>query len=183
MAAPMTYRVDGVQYVAVQTGFGGGGWGFVPPYSAAYKRGNANRLLVFKLGGGEVPLPPELPPLQPAPEPPAQLPGVTPAMVAQGQALLTANCSICHSNQPRAGLPDLRRMAENTHAGFEAIVLEGALVPRGMPRWDDRLSPAQVKAIHAYLIDTQGKLRAAELELQRQGKALDSPSAAIMSNF
>jgi quinohemoprotein ethanol dehydrogenase len=183
MAAPMTYRVDGVQYVAVQTGFGGGGWGFVPPYSAAYKRGNANRLLVFKLGGGEVPLPPELPPLQPAPEPPAQLPGVTPAMVAEGQALLTANCSICHSNQPRAGLPDLRRMAENTHAGFEAIVLEGALVPRGMPRWDDRLSPAQVKAIHAYLIDTQGKLRAAELELQRQGKALDSPSAAIMSNF
>jgi quinohemoprotein ethanol dehydrogenase len=183
MAAPMTYRVGGVQYVAVQTGFGGGGWGFVPPYSAAYKRGNANRLLVFKIGGGEVPLPPELPPLQPAPEPPAQLPGVTPAMIAEGQALLTANCSICHSNQPRAGLPDLRRMAENTHAGFEAIVLEGALVPGGMPRWDDRLSPAQVKAIHAYLIHTQGKLRAVELELQRQGKALDSPSAAIMSNF
>ena len=52
-----------------------------------------------------------------------------------------------------------------------------------MPRWDDRLSPAQVKAIHAYLIDTQGKVRAAELELQRQGKPLDSPSAAILSNF
>ena len=183
MAAPMTYRVDGVQYVAVQTGFGGGGWGFVPPYSAAYKRGNANRLLVFKLGGGEVPIPPELPPLQPAPEPPAQLPGVTPAMIAEGQALLTANCSICHSNQPRAGLPDLRRMASNTHAGFEAIVLGGALVPNGMPRWDDVLSAQQVKAIHAYLIDEQGKVRARELELQRQGKPLDSPSAAILSNF
>jgi quinohemoprotein ethanol dehydrogenase len=183
MAAPMTYRVDGVQYLAVQTGFGGGGWGFVPPYSAAYKRGNANRLLVFKLGGGEVPLPPELPPLEPAPAPPAQLPGVTPATVAEGQALLTANCSICHSNQPRAGLPDLRRMAANTHAGFEAIVLGGALVPNGMPRWDDLLGPEQVKAIHAYLIDEQGKLHARELELRRRGEPLDSPSAAILSNF
>ena len=74
-------------------------------------------------------------------------------------------------------------MAANTHAGFEAIVLEGALVPRGMPRWDDRLSLAQVRAIHAYLIDTQGKVRGAELDLQRQGKPLDSPSAAILSNF
>ena len=30
LAAPMTYRVDGVQYIAVQAGWGGGGWGFVP---------------------------------------------------------------------------------------------------------------------------------------------------------
>ena len=47
LAAPMTYRVGGVQYVAVQTGWGGGGWGFVPPYAAAYAKGNANRLRVF----------------------------------------------------------------------------------------------------------------------------------------
>ena len=183
MAAPMTYRVDGVQYVAVQTGFGGGGWGFVPDYSAAYQRGNANRLLVFKLGGGEVPQPEPLPPLEPAPAPPAQLSGVTPAMLAQGQALFTENCSICHSNQPRAGLPDLRRMAPNIHDVFDQIVLEGLLVPNGMPRWDDRLSPDQVKAIHAYLISLQGDLRTRELELQRQGKPLDSRSLTILSNY
>ena len=74
-------------------------------------------------------------------------------------------------------------MASNTHAGFEAIVLGGALVPNGMPRWDDVLSAQQVKASHAYLIDEQGKVRARELELQRRGKPLDSPSAAILSNF
>src|SRR5690606_40028013 len=68
----MTYKVNGVQYIAVQAGWGGGGWGFVPPYAAAYSKGNANRILVFKLGGGEVPVPDDLPPLQPAPEPPAQ---------------------------------------------------------------------------------------------------------------
>ncbi len=183
MAAPMTFRAGGVQYVAVQTGFGGGGWGFVPPYSAAYERGNANRLLVFRVGGGKVPLPPALPPLEPAPAPPPQLSGATPAMIAQGQALLTANCAMCHSNQPRAGLPDLRRMPGNIHDAFDQIVLEGALVANGMPAWKDRLTPQQVKAIHAYLIDVQGKVRAAELQLQKQGKPLDSPSAAILSNF
>lgn len=39
MAAPMTYMVDGVQYIAVATGWGGGGWGFVPGYAAAYGKG------------------------------------------------------------------------------------------------------------------------------------------------
>jgi quinohemoprotein ethanol dehydrogenase len=179
----MTYKVGGVQYVAVQAGWGGGGWGFVPGYSAAYLRGNANRLLVFKLDGGKVPLPPELPPLTPAPEAPPQLPGVTPATIATGSALFTENCSICHSNQPRSGLPDLRRMSKGVHASFDRIVLEGLLLPNGMPRWDDRLSPEQVRAIHAFLIDEQGKTRARELALQRAGQPLDSRSLTILSNF
>jgi quinohemoprotein ethanol dehydrogenase len=179
----MTYRVNGVQYVAVQAGWGGGGWGFVPPYAAAYAKGNANRLLVFKVGGSTVPVPPNLPPLQPAPAPPPQLAGVTPQMIALGNALFTTNCSLCHSNQPRAPLPDLRRLQSGTHEQFDNIVLNGALVSGGMPRWDDVLKPDQVKAIHAYLIDEQGKTRARELELQRQGKSLDSRSLTILSNF
>jgi quinohemoprotein ethanol dehydrogenase len=183
LAAPMTYKVDGVQYIAVQTGWGGGGWGFVPPYAAAYSKGNANRLLVFRLGGGEVPMPDDLPTLQPAPEPPAQLPGVTPEMIAMGSGLFTQYCSICHSNQPRAPLPDLRRMNAGTHGAFNQIVLEGLLLPNGMPRWDDLLSPEQVKAIHAFLIDEQAKVRARELQLQREGKPLDSRSLTILSSF
>ena len=183
LAAPMTYRVDGVQYIAVQTGWGGGGWGFVPPYAAAYAKGNANRLLVFRLGGGEVPVPPNLPPLEPAPEPPAQRPGVTPEMIAQGSALFTENCSICHSNQPRAPLPDLRRMRTGTHAAFDRIVLEGLLLPNGMPRFDDLLTADQAAAIHAFLIAEQGTVRKRELKLQAEGKPLDSRSLTILSNF
>ncbi len=183
LAAPMTYAVDGVQYVAVQTGWGGGGWGFVPPYAAAYSKGNANRLLVFRLGGGAVPIPADLPALEPAPEPPAQFTDATPAMIAMGGALFTENCGLCHSNQPRAPLPDLRRMNAGVHAGFNQIVLEGLLVPRGMPRWNDRLNAEQVKAIHAFLIDSQTTLRRRELELQRRGLPLDTQSLTILSNF
>ncbi len=183
LAAPMTYRVGGVQYVAVMAGWGGGGWPYVPRYAAAYQRGNQNRLLVFRLGGGSVALPPLLPPLQVATEPPPQRPGVTPALLARGRGLFFANCAICHANQHRSVSPDLRRMQPGTHAVFRGIVLDGALVANGMPRWDDRLSPADADAIHAYLIDLQAKTRADELAKVKAGVPLDAPSLAILSNY
>jgi quinohemoprotein ethanol dehydrogenase len=184
LAAPMTYRVKGVQYVAVMAAWGGGGFPYVPRYSAAYKRGNAGRLLVFKLGGGPVPIPPELPTLEVALPPPPQAPGVTPAMIAQGQQLFfSTGCALCHSNQHRSITPDLRRMAPETHKAFDEIVLKGLYVPKGMPRWNDRLTPAQSAAIHAWLIDSQAKTRADELEKKRRGVPLDAPALAILSNY
>lgn len=183
LAAPMTYRVNDTQYVAVMAAWGGGGYPYVPRYSAAYARGNQGRLLVFKLGGGAVPIPPLLPPLTVADAPPAQAPGVTPATVATGRGLFFGNCAICHANQHRSITPDLRRMAPGTHQAFRQILLEGLLVPNGMPRWDDLLKPAEVDAIHAYLIDEQGKTRTDELARQTAGKPLDAPRLAILSNF
>ena len=183
LAAPMTYKVGGVQYVAVMAGWGGGGWSFVPTYSAAYKYGNAGRLLVFKLDGGPVPMPKPLPPLEVAPPPPPQLPGVTPATLAKGQALFFANCAICHSNQPRSISPDLKRMQPEKHRAFNQILLEGLFVPNGMPRWDDMFSKEDADAIHAWLIDEQGKTHAREAELKKRGLPLDSRSLAIMSNY
>ena len=183
MAAPMTYRVGGVQYVAVQAGWGGGGWSFVPDYAAAYRYGNANRILVFRLDGGQVKLPDPLPPLEVAPAPPPQAAGVTAATIGQGAGLFFANCAVCHSNQPRSISPDLRRLAPGTHDAFRQIVLDGLLVPNGMPRWDDLLSPGDVDAIHAYLIDQQKQTHLRELALKKAGKPLDSRSLAIMSNY
>ena len=74
-------------------------------------------------------------------------------------------------------------MQPRTHAAFRTIVLEGALVPNGMPRWDDLLRPADVHAIHAYLIDLQAKTRTDELAKQKAGVPLDAPSLAILSNY
>jgi quinohemoprotein ethanol dehydrogenase len=183
LAAPMTYRLNGVQYVAVMAGWGGGGYPYVPRYSAAYQRGNLGRLLVFKLGGGEVPVPAELPPLEVAPSAPAQLHGVTPAVLAKGRALFFGNCVLCHSNQHRSITPDLRRMQPGTHEAFSKIVLDGVLLANGMPRWDDELSPADADAIHAYLIDLQAKTRSQELNKQKAGVPLDTPSPAILSSY
>jgi quinohemoprotein ethanol dehydrogenase len=184
IAAPMTYKIGGVQYIAVMAGWGGGGYPYVPRYAAAYARGNAGRLLVFRLGGGPVPVPPPLPELQVAPAPPAQTAGVNPETIARGQQLFfSVGCALCHSNQPRSITPDLRRMQPETHAAFGDIVLNGQRVPLGMPRWDDTLKPDDSAAIHAWLIDSQGKLRREEIEKKQRRIPLDSPSLAILSNY
>ena len=151
MAAPTTYAVQGVQYVAVQVGYGGTAItvGEIPPSSAAVKHENTNRIIAFKLGGGPVPAPPAR--VQVAFEkPPEQTAGKE--AVKAGEIKFIEECSRCHA----LGLnvtPDLRRLNPGLHAAFKDIVLHGALAAAGMERFDDILSDKDVDNIHAYVID------------------------------
>ncbi len=147
MAAPMSYAIDGEQYVAVMAGYGGGGGFAFPPESAAYQRGNQGRIIALRLGGGAVPLPPRLA-ATPMPQPPAGT--ADEATIARGEVLYNRYCGRCHVFG-RGLLPDLRRMSPATHTLFERIVLEGAYIPKGMARWDDVLTRADVEAIHAFI--------------------------------
>lgn len=70
-----------------------------------------------------------------------------------------------------------------THQAFEQIVRGGALVANRMPRWDDVLSEADTRAIHAWLIEEQRKTRADELAKKAKGVPLDAPSLAISSSY
>jgi len=150
MAAPMSYEIDGVQYLAVMAGYGGGpGWAY-PPGSAAYRYGNQGRILAFRLDGGPVPKPAAVVDT-PIPQPPARI--GTPAQIRRGGQLFAAQCSRCHANVARGLVPDLRRMTPQTHAAFEDIVLGGALAGGGMGRFDDVLTAADAGAIHAWLVD------------------------------
>jgi quinohemoprotein ethanol dehydrogenase len=161
IAAPMTYRVDGVQYIAITAGAGGGGWSVWHPGNAAYTYGNANRVLAFKLDGGATPKPPALPPVAPLPPPPALF--GTPADASAGAALFAANCAHCHANAPRSPVPDLRRSAVvGNETAFEAVVRHGVLQDRGMPRWDDLLSATEVQHIRAWLVRVARDAYAAE---------------------
>jgi quinohemoprotein ethanol dehydrogenase len=151
IAAPMTYTVNGVQYVAILAGSGGGGWNFWMPGNVAAVRGNDNRILAFRLDGGATPIPPELGAVAPIPEPPAQT--GTPTDITAGGALFGRNCAGCHSNADRAPVPDLRRSGFiHDAAAFESVVRGGALEKRGMPSWDDLLTSSQVEQIRSSLI-------------------------------
>src|SRR5690606_25233631 len=138
MAAPMSYEIDGVQYLAVQTGWGGGGWFAPHDTSAVIRYGNDNRILAFRLDGGAVPLPELLSAVGPIPEPPVARPADE-GLVQQGGQLFARSCAICHANIDYGLTPDLRRMDAATHATFKPIVLYGARRYRGMPQWDDVL--------------------------------------------
>jgi quinohemoprotein ethanol dehydrogenase len=150
MAAPMSYAIDGEQYIAVMAALGGGGWGTPDPRTAAWRYGNQGRILAFKLGGAATPRPAELPPVEPIPQPPQQQ--ASAQSIANGQELFSFHCSGCHGNVPRSAAPDLRRMRPEMHDLFDEVVLQGLLKPSGMPQWDDLLSPQDVQDIHAHLI-------------------------------
>jgi quinohemoprotein ethanol dehydrogenase len=159
MAAPMTYELGGVQYIAVVAGYGGGGviiGAPLDPESAAYKYGNEGRVIVLKLGGPAPPLPP-LRSDPPFPNPPPRPSDAK--QIAAGELLYNRYCSRCHVTG-RGNLPDLRRLDPSTHALFNSIVLGGAYTMKGMGRFDDVLKPQDAEAIHAWLIDEAWKMKA-----------------------
>ncbi|MGE0439709.1 MAG: PQQ-dependent dehydrogenase, methanol/ethanol family [Gemmatimonadales bacterium] len=160
MAAPVSYEIDGEQYVAVFAGFGGAVSPALPAGIAATKYENYGRILAFKLGGGPTPLPPARQP-QVTPEPP-EFPWYTDSAAARGAGLAAQRCARCHGGRGEAQLssyPDLFRLTAETHAVFDSIVLGGKLAESGMASFADLLSPADAAAIHAYLIREQRKLR------------------------
>jgi quinohemoprotein ethanol dehydrogenase len=173
IAAPSTYTVNGVQYIAILAGSGGGGWNTWMPGNAAAIKGNANRIIAFRLDGGATPVPPDLPAVAPIAEPPAQV--GTAADIAAGGQLFATNCASCHNNAPRGPVPDLRRSAViREAAAFKSVVHDGALQQRGMPPWNDLLSEAQVEQIRANAISVA---RAAYAEQQKgAGAAAAAPA-------
>jgi quinohemoprotein ethanol dehydrogenase len=150
MAAPMSYRVNGEQYIAVMAGYGGGTLFMpFPEESAARRNGNAGRIIAFKLGGAVTPKPPALSP-PPFPQP-APREG-SPQKIAAGEVLYNRFCARCHVFG-NGMLPDLRRLSGASQQIFYEIVLNGAYRGKGMARWDDVLSRSDAESIHAYLID------------------------------
>lgn len=160
IAAPMTYTVDGVQYVAVMAGWGGGGWFSPHDTSAVTEYGNDGRIIAFRLGGGEPPLPEPVSEIGPIPEPPEQTASAD--EIERGGELYGRHCALCHANTDYGLTPDLRRMSPEVHEGFNGIVLHGARRYEGMPQWDDVLNEADAEAIHAYLIDLSWQAYEAE---------------------
>jgi mono/diheme cytochrome c family protein len=145
VAAPMTYRVKGVQYVAVMAGYGGSmGMATAAPflrYPQPY-----GRLLVFRLDGkATTPAEPETAPapLKPAKE---RYPA---AAVADGEVHYFQYCSICHTGPVN---PDLRRSdALADRETWRAVVIDGVLEANGMASFGAYLTPAQAENIRAYV--------------------------------
>ena len=163
IAAPMTYAIDGEQYVAILVGWGGL-WDLNTGILAG-KSGptpNISRLLVFKLGAkGKLPPPPPLREL--VLDPPAFT--GTAAQVARGQALYGQYCTACHGDAAIAGQlnPDLRHSPTigRTEA-IRAIVIDGALKHNGMVSFKQVVNGDDAEAIRQYLIKRANEDKALE---------------------
>ena len=147
VSGPITYMLDGVQYVAVNAGWGGGAAQIERGAGTDLPRASA-RLLVFKLGGTA-----QLPPLKAAehiPQPPPLTAGED--KIKRGAALFGSTCAICHGQNARGGVKDLRHMTADTHKEFLDIVLGGKRKALGMASFADILTKDQADDIHSYLI-------------------------------
>jgi quinohemoprotein ethanol dehydrogenase len=151
-AAPMTYEIDGVQYIALLAGAGGPQGGFFAPGVIAAERENFQRLIVLKLGGSDIPLPPLRKPLESPPMPAAIV--ATSAVMARGQELFMDRCSRCHFPGGALGIyPNLWLMPPNIIQGFHAIVADGAMAHGGMGSFSKQLNTSQIDAIKAWIVN------------------------------
>ncbi len=154
VAPPMTYMIDGEQYVAVLAGWGGI-WPLAPGGVLNEGSGpvpNISRLLVFKLGGkGSLP---------PAP-PLARMPLDPPPFTGDAGKLAGATynfgryCGQCHGDAAIGStvLPDLRRSALLGSAeGWATVVHDGALKDNGMVGFAGTLSRDEIEALRQYVI-------------------------------
>lgn len=152
VAAPVSYAIDGEQYIAIMAGWGGifaVAGGEVAKRSAEGR--NRSRLLVYKLGGTK-----QLPALEEEAEkllapPPIIADADT---VEQGRRLYMDHCTFCHGDRAVSGseIADLRYLHPAKHEIFNKIVLDGLFIGLGMPTFKEVLSVDDAEAIHAYLI-------------------------------
>ena len=153
-APPITYSVDGRQYVALLVGWGGAMAALGGTYSAAHGwayGAHTRRLVAFSLDGNA-----ELPAL-----PPPRIPGpleagyfeVDSGLAQQGAAQWAGVCIACHGGGALAAgmAPDLRASGVVLSAeGFAGAVRDGNRVERGMPPYPD-LSDSQLTALRHYI--------------------------------
>jgi quinohemoprotein ethanol dehydrogenase len=152
IAAPVSYTIDGEQYVSVVAGWGGA---FALASGVPRHHDNAmteGRILTFKLGAQtELPAPDVV--YKEIPEPP-ELPS-TSEQVAQGEILYHTYCSTCHGpgvTGSGGGTPDLRYSVPSVHESWDAIVRGGAFAGKGMASFASALSEDDAAAVHAYVV-------------------------------
>ncbi|MFY9511799.1 MAG: PQQ-dependent dehydrogenase, methanol/ethanol family [Rubrivivax sp.] len=153
VAAPVTYEVDGRQYVSVAVG-----WGGVYGLAArASERKGPGTVYTFALGATAK-----------APDfveykLNALLQGVPydAKHVPEGTALYVSNCVFCHGvpGVDRGGnIPNLGYSAQSTIANLDKFVY-GQLKGNGMPDFSGKLKPEEVEKVKAFIQGTADAIR------------------------
>jgi alcohol dehydrogenase (cytochrome c)/quinohemoprotein ethanol dehydrogenase len=152
VTGPISYGVDGAQYIAIAVGRGFSSMLTEGPVPYPALLPNTNRLLVFKLDGTAA-----LPPIAYVPQ---RLPAAPPrtqdaATVDQGGHLFNRYCYICHGVDAESDFinPDLRfSTILGDPEAWASVVEDGARKSAGMISFHDLLSPDQAEAIRAFVI-------------------------------
>jgi quinohemoprotein ethanol dehydrogenase len=164
MAGPVTYEVDGQQYVTFMAGWGGAFPLVTGPLSLSANVQPEARVVTYRLGAdGKLPPPRK----QPAALPPLREVTASAEQLAQARTMFNGFCGSCHGLNAVSGgvVPDLRYLTPKKHEQFIAV-MSGAKVTRGMPGFASVLEPKDMELIRQYIIkrahDLKGQLEKVE---------------------
>ena len=151
-AAPMTYEIDGEQYLSVLSG-----WGSVSNLIAGFTYGEARskepaRVITFKVGGAEAMPAPLANGVSATPKSPMF---GEPEQHQLGMQRFAENCHFCHGAFALSGgvIPDLRWSAITaSEEAWDQVVREGVLEKQGMVSFAGHLNKEDTDAIRAYVI-------------------------------
>ena len=152
LAPPITYEIDGEQYVTILAGTGGieNNFGYTNE-TAVIKYGNFGKLLGFKLDAVLAVSEPRIRD-RTIPEQPKLV--ASAQDLIRGEQLYNVSCGRCHGGNARSGgiIPDLRMMAPETHQIFKNIVVDGVYAGKGMAGFGDILNEKDTEMIRQYVI-------------------------------
>lgn len=156
-AAPITYALDGEQYVAVAVGISGGFASEGGPVAHDWHLPRISRVLVYKLGGKAS-----------APTPPAERgempkPAAVTASAEQlqrGEVVYQRHCAYCHGDGFRTGgpTPDLRWSSPQVHDIWQDIVRGGILSNLGMVSFAEFVNEEDAEAIRQYALSEANRM-------------------------
>ncbi len=154
VAGPVTYMVDGRQYVSIAVGWGG----VYGVMHRATDRKGPGTVYTFAVGSGA-----------PAPEFVAYQQGALvqgvkydPAHVQEGTLLYVSNCVFCHGvpGVDRGGnVKNLGYSSADAIANLDKIVFKGRFMDVGMPDYTGKLTAEQVEKIKAFIQGTADAIR------------------------
>jgi hypothetical protein len=161
LAGPVSYAVDGQQYVAVLAGRGGGS-GLVGGPTAKAWQGvvNENRVLAFRLNAEmQLPAPRTFARRVSIPDELALVDDA--AAVAQGKKLYEQYCYSCHGLEAMAGgvIPDLRYASEQAFVDWESIVIGGSRANDGMRSFAAVMNTDDALAVRAYVLERAKRIK------------------------
>jgi len=151
-AGPVSYAIDGEQYVTIATG-----WGSAYALAAGYAYddqigASLGKIVTFKLGGEAEISEPEYQPIDRTPKGDAF---GREEQVEAGLVHYSRNCSVCHGPVGISSgvLPDLRwSYISGNQDAWRGVVMDGNLAANGMVAFDEFLSDEDSEAIRAYVM-------------------------------
>jgi len=156
-APPISYSVNGKQYVALLVGWGGAatalGGSVAAQHGWQYGR-YPRRLLAFALGGRDQ-LPDFMPPSV-ARADTFEIPVLDPDKVESGRSLYADHCGICHGSGGVAGgfAPDIRYSPITTQAEALIAVVKNGRSDHGMPPFPE-FTDAEIIALREFLLQAR----------------------------